>query len=265
MTKAYFKAQLMRLLDNRLVTIWVIASVLIVAYHQLTTTIPRDSWNMMPTAYQAMIGFDFSSLSSLYYLIFPLVASLIGTFLLADDRSLQGHLFELTKLGQKRYTLVNIGAAFVIGGSALVFPLVFDALLALAREQGVVIDSFNVSNQVINSETAYFGQFLNHPLLFTFGYLSLFFIIAGMTAAITFLIFKLMKRRSLAILIVFIGFLSEWLIGPLIGLAEISPAIFLIPSQGYNAITPWLIALNLLALSGLLAFLFWQVVRTDDV
>ena len=86
-----------------------------------------------------------------------------------------------------------------------------------------------------------------------------------MTAAITFLVFKLVKRRALAILSVFIGFLSEWLIGPLIGLAEISPAIFLIPSQGYNAITPWLMALNLLALSGLLVFLFWQVVRTDDV
>lgn len=86
-----------------------------------------------------------------------------------------------------------------------------------------------------------------------------------MMATATFLIFKLTNRRSIAILLVFIVFLSEWLIGPLVGLAEISPAIFLIPSQGYNVITPWLMAVNLFLTTGLIAILYWRVVQTDDI
>ncbi|MCU6430815.1 hypothetical protein [Lacticaseibacillus paracasei] len=265
MTKAYFRAQLLRLLDNRLVTLWLLAAVLIAAYHQMGATISVGPWNVHPTAYQAMIGFDFSSLSSLYYLVFPLVASLFGTFLLADGHSQQSYLFELTKLGKIRYTLINMLVAFLVGGAAIVLPLVFDMLFALTREQGIVIDPFNVSGQVINTETVYFSHFIHRPLWFLFGYLVLLFFIAGMAAAITFLIFKIVRRRALAILIVFIGFLSEWLLGPLIGLAEISPAIFLIPSQGYKAITPWLMAVNLSLAFCLLVCLCWQVVRTDDL
>ena len=265
MTKAYFKTQLLRLLDNRMVTLWLLIAGLIAIYHQLTTTISRGSWNTAPTAYQIMIGFDFSSLSSLYYLVFPLVASLIGSFVLSDSRAHHSYFFEITKLGKTKYTLVNMLVTFLVGGGALTLPLVLDALIALTREQGVIIDPFTVSGQVISPGTTYFASFIHSPLQFVLGYLGLFFAFSGMMATTTFLIFKLTNRRSIAILLVFIVFLSEWLIGPLVGLAEISPAIFLIPSQGYNVITPWLMAVNLFLTTGLIAILYWRVVQTDDI
>ncbi|MCI1892197.1 MAG: hypothetical protein ABF743_11280 [Schleiferilactobacillus perolens] len=261
----YLKKQVGRLLDHPLVMIWFAIAVALPLYHQLNSAISTERWNTQPTAYQIMIGFDFSALSSEYYMVLPLFAGLIGVCALADKKFNHSELIEMTRVGKKKYVLANALATFLVGGFALTSPLILDALIALSRVQGRVIDAFSVVGQPIDANAYYFRYFLANPLLFLGGYWLLTFIVSGLSTVIAFLVFKLTRRRALGVLSVFIAWTVEWIVGPLCRFAELAPAIFLIPSQGYNRVTSLAIGINLTVDTVALIVLMARAVKSDEI
>ncbi|QVI32473.1 hypothetical protein KG087_02200 [Lacticaseibacillus zeae] len=194
-TLRYTKLQIQRLLNDSLITSWIAIGVVIVVFHQLNSNITRGPWNPNPTAYQMIIGFDFSSLSSLYYLILPIIASVAGVTLVAERQYNHSDLLEKSRINKHNYLLANTLAALLVGGIITSLPLIVDSLVAFVREQGMIIDPFTVQGQVIPTESSYFKIFLNHPIAFLVGYIALTFMFSGGYAIISFLMFLIFKKK----------------------------------------------------------------------
>lgn len=259
----YFSLQTKRLLQNKLVQLWVLITAIIVIQHQLTTTIKVGPWNPNLTAYHFMIGFDTSELSSTYYLTFPIIAGLIGVSLISDRKYNGSEIFEQARMGRTNYIKQNNLVAFIIGGFLTALPYLVDSIWAFCRAEAINVDRFTIMGQPIATESNLFSLFLNAPIVYWFLYFLLLIIFSGFFTTFSFNLYLIYHKKALAAVIPYIFFLLQWLVLTLLNFSDATPSVFLIPGLGYNTKIITIFISNVLVYAGLMFFLQWAVIRDD--
>lgn len=260
---SYFSLQTKRLFQNKLIQLWLIVTAIIVIQHQLTTTIKAGPWNPHLTAYHYMIGFDTTSLSSTYYLIFPIIAGLIGVSLISDRKYNSSEIFEQVRLGRTPYIKQNELIAFIIGGLLTALPYLVDSLIAFCRAEAISVDRFTSMGQPIIPEANLFSLFLHLPILYWLLYFLLLVIFSGFYTVFSFDLYLLYHKKALAAVIPYLFFLLQWLFFGLLNFSDAAPSVFLIPALGYHAEIIAIFIGNILVYTGLTFFLQWVVIRDD--
>lgn len=142
--------------------------------------------------------------TQLYLLGFPLIATLFGADLYAQDRK-QGYLyFNLVRLSKKSYYSALAISAFVAGSIATAFPYLVHSMLVFWRYpfRAPSLYDFTV---VISQLNPNFNFFMNHPLGFWAMYALFYALFGGIMA-----LFGL--ALSVAVPVRFIEYLGPWLI-----------------------------------------------------
>ncbi|ERL65292.1 hypothetical protein L248_2691 [Schleiferilactobacillus shenzhenensis LY-73] len=222
-----------KLLSSWRIRILLIALFLVPVLHQQFSAKLSGDVVWSQTSLNLMMGFDYSSYSSLYYLMVPAVAGLIGNQIVFGSRSNLSPILERVRLGGRRYIMGSALVGALIGGLLVTGPVLVDWLIAFWRYPVIHIDPF-VYQPILSSSAALFPLFLNHPVVYLLLYLLLLFLFSGLVTAFSVIMAWRTGSQLRGIGTAFIISLVWWVLTTVVGHSGWSPAIWLIPNQGYD-------------------------------
>ena len=173
--------------------------------------------------------------ASLYYLLLPILAALpfADSFFLDMKTGYIKNVFIRTK--KHRYYVAKYLATFVVGGIAVVVPLLVNLALTASVFPSLLPEGTAFTFSTFESNLGS-GIFITHPYVYTFLYLALDFVFAGLLAGIALSISFFVSNRFIVILSPFIGYLVFLAFVGLTGHSVLSPTYFLQPEQPKSAL-----------------------------
>lgn len=172
--------------------------------------------------------------TTLYYLLLPILAALpfADSFFLDMKTGYIKNVF--IRINKSRYYIAKYLSTFVAGGIAVVVPLLLNLALTASVFPSLVPEGstfmFGVYENNLGS-----GIFITHPYLYTFLYLALDFVFAGLLAGVALTISFFVSNRFIVVLSPFIGYLVFNALVSLTGNLVLNPDCFLQPSQPISA------------------------------
>lgn len=165
----------------------------------------------------------------LYFLLFPLLASLPYGVSLFEDRK-NGFIKNiLTKCRKRDYYRAKYISVFLTGGFVVVIPLIFNLLVCMMFLP-TICPEITTNNYSVTSQTMFASIFYSYPLLYLSIYLVIDFIFGGLLATISLLVCDMTEYKFVveaAPLFVYIFIFSLF---DLLGRYELCPLYFLNPS-----------------------------------
>jgi len=183
------KIELKRAFCNRLFLISTIIGCIIAIAHIILNVVPTASMLGVHSGYyinsifNQWIGLNYTFWTSLFFTIFPLLASIpFADSFLVDRKS--GYIKNiLTRTSKKNYYISKFIAVFLSGGFAVAIPLLLDFYLTALFFPAVIPDiSSGIFALFANSTWA--SAFYTHPFAYVFLYLLLIFVVSGILASV---------------------------------------------------------------------------------
>lgn len=136
------------------------------------------------SVFNTWIGYNsFSIFSTIYFMIFPLLASFpYGDSLFTDISS--GYIKNIVIKGnKKKYWISKCTAIFLSGAFVVVIPLITSLFITMAFFPSIKPDIYSHSFST-NRYKLFFDLFLNHPYVYTFVFFLLQFIFGGLLSCL---------------------------------------------------------------------------------
>lgn len=166
----------------------------------------------------------------LYYLMLPILAALPfgDSFYLDMKTGYIKNVFIRSKKSQ--YYAAKYLSTFVAGGIAVTVPLLLNLALSASFVPSLLPDPISGTYVVVEANMGS-GLFLTHPYVYTFLYIALDFVFAGLLAGISLSISFFVSNRFVVLLAPFIGYLVFFAFVNLTNHAILNPVYFLMPCQ----------------------------------
>ncbi|MDD4700185.1 MAG: hypothetical protein PHV07_08030 [Oscillospiraceae bacterium] len=207
------KIELKRAFCNKLFLISVVIGCLIAITHVGLDTVPLASKLKITngcyifSVFDQWIGLKFTFWTSLFFTIFPLLASIpFADSFLVDRKS--GYIKNiLTRTSKKNYYISKFIAVFLSGGFAVAIPLVFDFYLTSLFIPAVIPDISSGEFPLVANST-WVSIFYTHPFVYVFLYLLLIFVVSGILASVALAFSFIIKYQYVIALTPFLCFLA---------------------------------------------------------
>lgn len=183
----------------------------------------------------------------LYYLLLPILAALpfADSFFLDMKTGYIKNVFIRAKKSQ--YYIAKYFSVFVAAGIAVLVPLLLNLALTASILPSLVPEP-TTGTFALREPNMGSSIFYTHPYIYTFLYLAMDFVFAGLLAGIALSISFFVSNRFIVMLSPFIGYLTFYAFTTLIGYPILCPVAFLQPSQPIKA-SPAVIIVELILLA----------------
>lgn len=231
-----------RALKNKFLLLAILLGCVITVSHFVQNIVPQLNWHtwwtfkidqdMYPNSvFNQWIGESSASMQQmLYYLMLPILAALPfgDSFYLDMKTGYIKNVFIRSKKSQ--YYAAKYLSTFVAGGIAVTVPLLLNLALSASFVPSLLPDPISGTYVVVEANMGS-GLFLTHPYVYTFLYLALDFVFAGLLAGISLSISFFVSNRFIVLLAPFIGYLVFFAFTELTKHSILDPVYFLMPLQ----------------------------------
>lgn len=187
-------------------------------------------------------GEPFSSGSSVYFFVFPLLAAIPYGWSYCEERKCGYLRVAAVRSGKTTYFLSKYIAVFISGGLAMVIPLVFNFLLAALFFPAVTPDPVNSTTYGVFFSSLMAPLYYTMPLLYVCFYLCIDFLFCGLIACLSYAVTSFVRQRVIVVILPLFLLLafhySRQFVytSPQVVYKEISPMYFLRPvAAAYQA------------------------------
>ena len=181
--------------------------------------------------FNSWMGMEGYSLQSyLYWLLIPLLAVLpFASSFFTDWKS--GYIKNIYIRSRRgHYLTAKFLAVFISGGLAVVIPLLVNLGLT-ALMMPALLPQLAENTYPIIEPSMWSSLFLYHPFLYTFAYLAIDFIFAGLIATLSLAVSFFAENRFVILLCPFLLYIFLYSLCNMLGLQRFSPFEFLHPAQ----------------------------------
>lgn len=237
------KIEFSRALRSKLLLAALLIGIGIVITHFLLIVVPQRilmdnllprNGNLSPsTAFNYWIGnSSFTWETTLYFLLVPILATLpYADSFFTDHKS--GYVKNIyIRVEKTDYIGAKFVAVFVIGGCAVILPLILDFLLTAAALPSLM-------PQITSGAYGILGMwgslFFEHPHIYLLSYLALDFIYGGLFASLALAISFFVENRFFVLLTPFMLVIIWRSLSSLLNLKGLDPSYFLMSSQFQGA------------------------------
>lgn len=249
-----FKLELKRAFINRSFVISIILGGIIAILQVAERAIPFSSVTILypneypPSVFNTCMGFYSSMWSSVFFLIFPILAALpFSDSFLVDKKS--GYLQNIYTRGKKyQYLISKYLSVFLSGGAAVIIPLIVNLFIVCLCVPAVTPIAATGFFPIFGYATGAYIYY-TYPFLYIFLFYLLIFITAGILSCTALFFSFFVRFKYIALLTPFLLFMSisygSMLFSPK---SSFNISQWIIPSQPYGALNIWLVAVELLIL-----------------
>lgn len=167
----------------------------------------------------------------IFYLLFPILAVLPhGDSYYTDWKS--GFLKNIAlRVKRRDYFLAKYISVFISAGAAVTIPLLFSLVLTGFMLPGILPQVSSGSHSVF-SYSMWHSLFYTHPFIYTFLYIGVDFIFAGLFAAIALAVSISAQNRLITLLSPFVFYVGINAVCDFTNKVLYTPEVFLIPGSG---------------------------------
>jgi len=171
------------------------------------------------------IMFRFTDVSNILFCIMPIIVSIAyGDSYLEDLNS--GFLKSIfSRCSKNKYFINKFFANFVLAGIAFTLPLLINFLIHICFEATLQPEILNTNNLRIGSLNL--DLYLNHPMIYTFLWLFIYFIFSGAIASISLAVSIITRNKFIVLVIPFIVMQLTSIFFAVINIRSYSPINFL--------------------------------------
>lgn len=239
--KNMLRIEFSRALKNKFLLLAILLGCVITVSHFVQNVLPqiwRTWWtfnidqDMYPNSvFNQWIGETPGTMQAfLYYLMLPILAALPfgDSFYLDMKTGYIKNVFIRSKKSQ--YYAAKYLSTFVAGGIAVTVPLLLNLALTASFVPSLLPEP-TAGRFCLEITYMGIGMFLTHPYVYTFLYLALDFLFAGLLAGAALSISFFVSNRFIVLLSPFIGYLVFFAFVELTKHSILNPVYFLMPSQ----------------------------------
>lgn len=262
------KIELKRAFYNKLFLISVLIGCIITGMQIYQNVLPMMEYNVntyveMPphSVFSKWIGAGFTFWDDLFFIIFPLLASIpfADSFYIDCKTGYVKNIFTRTK--KSDYYLSKFIAVFLSGGTTVIIPLLLNLYLSALCLPSIIPDVTAGTFPIFSNSTGA-AFFYTHPFLYVFLYMLLIFIVSGILVTIALAFSFLVNYQYVVTLtpfmcLIFISFVSMFFSNPSLDISQ-----WIKPSQttvlNFAVIIPEMLVLALFVI-----ITYFQEVRNE--
>lgn len=199
-----------------------------------------------PSIFNSCIGLYPSMWSSIFYLIFPILASLpFADSYLVDVKT--GYIKNIYTRGKKIHYLVSkFLAVFLSGGTAILIPLLLNLFLVSLCVPAVIPTASTGFFPIFGFATGA-AIYYTHPFIYIFLFFLLIFITAGILACTALLFSFFVRFKYVALLTPFLLFMAISYGSMLFSSkSPFNISQWILPNQPYGTLIIWAVCIELL-------------------
>lgn len=152
----------------------------------------------MDSCYNSFLFFNFSPLSSIFFTIMPIVVAIAYSDSYLEDLN-SGFLKNiLARCPKQKYLKSKFLANFIVSGITVSIPLLISLLMLITTQASINPDK--ISTLTLGSGNLNLDMYLNHPILYIFLWIGIYFVFAGAISSIA-LGVSIVNRNKFIVLI----------------------------------------------------------------